>query len=312
MIGHATAAATVSLLFAAAAITHDSEAKMTGAATPKNDVDGELLTVEFDTVGGVELGAGLHEREFHLRVHVDTSVIELAQHAPMSDFSIDPIGHFRAPLTPDEQASLARACGAAGFDRTPPPANGGLGTSLLTLRCRYRGKVKTASFSSRNIPAVDAMQPLLDAVNPLLGKALKSPLQALKVELSGPPASDGRFHFVIRNIGTMSLNVVIPSKTKDGASIGVQVAPFRNDDAPWPPPWEFLEVDHQHSGTLDKPRRLEPHDGLSLVTKRWEHKIPRRYIAQARFATYSGPPAVQALPVIKGSMLSETVTFVAP
>lgn len=279
------------------------------SADTKSDAPAAISTIEYSTVGGPERGGGVAEFEWHLKVDFTRAVVELRQHSPLYHDDPDAIGVFRAPLDPTDASRLLERAQNIRLDHLPEPNGGGPGVSQLLLRITRGANRTEARFPSRDTAVMPRVEPLLERLEPLLGKVVQQPLQALRLELAGPPGPNQRFRFSLRNVGTMPLTLVDPRSSTGDTQTGVRVAPAtptQPGQTAAPPQWTFLPV-AAAQGVTTAPVKLAPGAAIDFETIPWSGKPSGPHRAQAMLSTYAGPPAHQGMPVLKGRLFSARI-----
>jgi hypothetical protein len=280
-----------------------------------NSMSESLERIESSVVGGPDLGSGVHYRETYVSVDFQRGLAEYRQFSPSTDPDLDGqgIGYFRAPVPKERLQDLIKAIGSAPLEEPVSPASDGHGASLVTIRVRRNKRDVAVSFLSDNRQAVQKFDDLLSTLNGIEAVASDHPLQAIKLQMKGPPGPDKRFHFFVKNVGTMPLFIMHPIRTdRQDCGVNVALAPVEKPGYQAPEPkWKRLPVRTQEAGA-PRLHKLNAGSTVELVSETWSAPKGGEYYAQAMLGMFDGPPAHDGLPVMRGRLFTEYLIFQVP
>lgn len=263
--------------------------------------------------GGPELGHGLHERQFCLELDSDMALARLEKHRSDSDAEGEPIGLFQKPLQTIEWQRIAELTTSGRLRDLPTGSQGGPGTSVLEFHVDAAEGVFTKTISSRDIPLLQKIDPLVNALNDLLLDMDEHPLASVRAAIHYETAAAER-HFVLSltNVGQQPVFVRDPAGATSDDWAGVRFSPYPHEvpgvTAP-PLNWSRLPVIPQRSSAsagLDL--RIEPGKTISWRTAPWKVAgKAARYLAQGVFSEYGGPAARDGVYRVRGATFSEAI-----
>ncbi len=273
---------------------------------------GKQLQVEYTTQGGAELGGGLHEVELRLRVDAAENVVTYERYQPSSDEGGEPAGSFRAELPANLAAKLQAELAKVDLSKLPSGTEGGPGASHLRIRATQGGRVSEVSLSSRDIPLLSQLEPLVDALDALSLHATEHPLEAVALTLARKP-SGGGFTLVLKNVG--SRPVVLPdpralpaaSAERPPHSAGVRVAAYpRTPPGVTAPPleWSYLPLSHRSGAAA--PVTLAPGQEARFDTEPLSGG-KGRHLAQGIYSSYQAAKSDAGAAPVLGRLLSEAL-----
>jgi hypothetical protein len=288
-------------------------------ATPSNATASPGERLEYEVVGGPELALGLHETEVSLRIDLGTGVAFLERHQPSSEEGGEPLGTFRAALSPDVAARLHQALGAVQLGAVAGGGGGGPGTSMLRIRHTTAAGRSEARFSSRDTAALEKLDPLIAVLDEITALLVDHPFQAVRLLVSQRKAPEGTiFDITVKNVG--SEVVAVPDLAAVGRTppgnpergLGVRVAPFPPERPGYTAPplqWTRLGLapDTPPGPATEK---LPPAAEKKFHTPPWKPRTAGiRHLVQATLATYEGEPVVDGRIMVRGRALSAALEF---
>lgn len=275
---------------------------------------GQSYKLEYSAHGGPELGAGVHEREWSLKLDSADGSASLEKHRSDSDAAGEPVGLFRAQLPPEKFWSLFQLAHRVRLPELAPAGGGGMRSSLMTLKLEQGGARVEKAFSSGDIKALDQLEPLLEELNRIFGAMSNSPVAAIRTMVAYVPR-ERRFDFVVANIGTEPVCVgdprfIVPGNPKLWAGVRVAEMPYERPGYTSPPlQWAQVPLSKpvQASGV---PIVIKAGEKFTAPTAIWSAARPGvRYIAQAVLSDYSGPREAPGCYRIRGAAFSEAIEF---
>jgi hypothetical protein len=279
--------------------------------------DAGTYRIEYATEGGPELGPGLHETETSLRIDLAAGTAFFERRQPISTEGGDPVGTFSLSLSPEWRVRLHQLLDNLDMGSIPPGTAGGPGVSLIRLRVT-RARRTEASLSSRDIPTLERLEPVLSALDDLGAAVSEHPLQAIRLEVHpvGTPSEAAAFDVIATNVGREALVLVPPSAHAGAAGFplevdwaGVQFAQYPEEKPGFTaPPLEWHQVTAHAETPPGRGVVLAPGASLSLRSGAWAPAVHReRHLVQAIFSSYSPPPVLGERPVFRGRALSSAL-----
>lgn len=277
-------------------------------------VSGQAYKLEYSLYGGPELGAGVHQREWSLKLDSADGSAFLEKHRSDSDAAGEPVGIFRAQLPPEKFWMLFQLAHRVRLPELAPGGADGPGASLMTLKLEQGETRVEKSFSSRDIAALEQLEPLLEELSRILGAMNNSPVAAIRTMVAYAPR-ERRFDFIVANIGTEQVCVGDPRFIPPGDPMqwaGVRVAELPEERPGYTsPPLQWVQLPLakpvQASGV---PIVIKAAEKFTAPTAVWSAARPGvRYIAQAVLSDYSGPRETPGCYRIRGAAFSESVEF---
>jgi hypothetical protein len=276
---------------------------------------GTPLSLEYTVVGGKDLGGGVHYRDSRLTIDFERELAEYWQYAPGYDPDTkgEPIGYFRAPISKERLNQVLKESQGSLFESPPAPAGEGMGSSLISLRLRDHERTFAASFLTTNHRALQHFERLLEAADLVEADTFEKPLQAIQLQMKGAPGADRRFHFAIKNIGTMPVLIGTPIQADPSRSgVRVALAPVEKPGfTSKPPEWSTIALRSQEPRAASF-QKLDSGATVELASEPWAPGKPGRYFAQAMLGMFEGPPAHDGLPVMRGRLFSPYLKFDVP
>jgi len=269
---------------------------------------------EYSSVGGPELGQGIHERESHLRLNSADQSAFLEKHRSDSDAPGEAIGTFRARLPADAFARVRNLVTTTQLAQLKAPNRGGPGSSLITLRYEEGDTKIEKSFTSFDTGLIAQVQGLISEIVQILVVLNRSPERALQITVAQSPSAPS-FSFVATNIGTTEVCLTDPRSLPTGnidvyAGIRWAEYPTERPGVTAPPlQWTFLGLARpEHVANSESPIVLKPGDAFTIPTEPWKNPSPgRRFLVQGRFSDYGGPTEVRDCYRIRGAVFSKIV-----
>jgi hypothetical protein len=277
-------------------------------------VAGQGYKLEYSSHGGAELGQGVHEREWVLKLDSTEGSAFLEKHRSDADQEGEPIGIFQGQLPPETFGMLLQLTQQVRLAELPPAAGGGPNISLMTIKLE-QGKTRLEkSFTGRDFAALNQLGPLLEELNGILGGLNNSPVSAIRPLVAYKPR-EYRFEFAIANIGKEAACVGDPRFIVRGDAMqwaGVRVAEFPEERPGYTsPPLQWTQVRLapavQASGL---PLVVKAGEKFALPTVVWrDARAGVRYIAQAVWSDYSGTREGPGCYRVRGAAFSESIEF---
>lgn len=277
------------------------------------------LEVEYTTQGGAELGAGLHEVEQRLHVDYGAQVVLAERYQPSSDEGGEPVGSFRAPLPPELGDRLRSELAKLDPSKLTPGTAGGPGASHLRIRVTGDGPAREVSLSSRDIPLLEKLEPLLDVLDALAQSAFAQPLEAVQLTLAQKPAGARGtvFTLVLKNIGMRPIVLPNPkalpaaSAERPTQSAGLRLAAYpQSPPGVTAPPleWAYLPLAGQAPGGA--PAVLQPGEEARFDTEPSGAAASKgRHLAQGIFSSYQAARSDAGAAPVLGRLLSEALVL---
>jgi hypothetical protein len=283
--------------------------------------DAGTYRIEYATEGGPELGPGLHETETSLRIDLATGTASFERRQPISTEGGDPVGTFSLALSAEWRTRLHHLIDNLDLQSIPPGTAGGPGVSVIRLRVT-RAQRAEASFSNRDIPTLERLEPVLSALDDLGATVAEHPLQAIRLEVRsvGTATEAAAFDVIATNVGRETLVLVPPAAHPGGAGFplepdwaGVQYAHSPEEKPGFTaPPLEWHRVIAQAQRSLGQTVVLAPGAALSLRSGPWTPTVRReRHLVQAIFSSYSPLSVLDGHPVFRGRALSAALEITA-
>jgi hypothetical protein len=272
--------------------------------------------IEYAIEGGPELGPDLHEIETSIRIDLATGMAFLEQHQPSSEQGGEPLGTFRAPLPPPLLTQLRTALAAVDLGALPPSTAGGPGSSLIRIKVVSKGSSREVQIPSRDIDALEKIDPLLSLLNDSVSATLEHPFQAIHLGVRyGGGTGSGGFTISIKNVGTervalpdpQALGGAHPENPDGDLSLGVALFPEERPGVT-APPLQWNGVVLRPGATPANLVTLAPGEEVVRQPVAWTpaHR-GQRHLAQAAFFFYGGPQVANGHLVVKGRALSEAI-----
>ncbi len=274
------------------------------------------FTLDYSSVGGPELGAGVHERESHLRLDSGKQEAVLERHRSESDSGGEPIGTFRAQLPADAFSSVLEYANKERLAELPKSTGGGPGKSAMTVRLEQQNSVVTKTLTSGDIPLLGQLQYFFYQLNRISTALMQHPVQAARVSVA---AGDGSryFNLTIENIGSADICFADPRLLGPGGEdlwAGVRVAevPVERPGVTSPPlKWTRINLmaKREKAGVAETVV-LKPGANFTAPTETWS--APHRganYLVQAVWSNYSGPPEGVGCYRLRGAAFSQNLTI---
>jgi hypothetical protein len=279
--------------------------------------------VEYAIEGGVEMAPGIHEIETSLRIRLDSGDAFLEQHQPSSEEGGEPLGTFKALLPAELLSRLRSALTDATLWSLPRSTAGGPGSSLIRIRMASDGVARELQVPSRDIDTLGKIDPLLAILNDAVTETMAHPFQAVRfsVRFQSPiGAHSPAFAISVTNVGTET--IAVPDVKLFGGDaeehsegdLTLRVAAYPEERPGYTaPPLVWERVAFATPGAAPVLSLLAPGQEATREPIVWKPSHPgERHLAQAGFAFYGGPPAVEGHLVIKGRALSEAVEVTSP
>ena len=279
--------------------------------------------VEYAIKGGPEMGSGIHETETKLCIALDTAEALVEEHQPSSIEGGEPLGTFRGTLQGELLSRLHNALSEASLWSLPPSTSGGPGSSTIRIRHQHDGVVRELQVASRDIDALEKLDPVLSILNDAIVETVEHPLQAIQLSVVPTVSDDGQapsFTISVKNVGTKT--VAIPdlrifggaAQPQADGDLSLRVATYPQERPGYtaaPLVWERLSFSVPESSaelSFLAPGQEVIRGPITWVpTKRGE-----RYLVQAGFSFYGSPAELEGHLVIKGRALSEAIEVTAP
>jgi hypothetical protein len=277
-------------------------------------VSGQAYKLEYSSYGGPEMSAGVHQREWSLKLDSADGSALLEKRRSDADMPGEPVGIFRAQLPPEKFWALFQLAQRVRLPELTPRGGGGLGSSVLTLTLEQGSTRVEKAFSSGDIAALDQLDPLIEELNRILGAMNNSPVAAIRAMVAYAPR-ERRFDFTVANIGTEAVCIGDPRFIAPGDPMqfaAVRVAEFPEERPGYTaPPLQWVQIPLakpvQASGV---PIVIRAGEKFTAPTAVWTAARPGvRYIAQAVLSDYSGPRETPGCYRIRGAAFSESVEF---
>lgn len=276
-------------------------------------VSGQGYKLEYSSYGGRELGPGVHEREWVLKLDSTEGSAVLEKHRSDADRAGEAIGLFQGQLPAETFGMVLRLTQQVRLEELPPPAGGGPNVSLLTVKLQQGETRMEKSFTSRNVPALNQLRPLLEQLNGIHGGLTNSPVCAIRTVVAYEPR-ENRFQWGVANIGKEPVSLGDPRYIARGEPeqwAGVRVAEFPVEVPGYTSPplqWEQVRLAPavQASGLA---LTVKAGENLTLPTAGWQGRRGVRYIAQAVWSDYSGPREGSGGYRVRGAAFSESIEF---
>jgi hypothetical protein len=270
---------------------------------------------EYSSIGGPELGSGVHERESHLRLNSADHLALLEKHRSDSDAPGEAIGLFRAELPADTFLRIRDLVSKTRLAQLGPPARGGPGTSVITLKYKEGNNEIQKQFTSLDTGLIQQVEDLIFEVVQILVVLNRSPEQAVQVSVSRDPASPS-FSLKITNLGTKEVCFAdpryLPSGNQDRYA-GVRWAEYPPEQPGMTAPplqWSFVSLapplKEASSGTREI--ILGPGKSFEASTGLWKPtQQGKRYLVQGVLSDYVGPRDVDGCYRIRGAAFSKSI-----
>lgn len=197
-----------------------------------------------------------------------------------------PIGLFATTLSPVETSQLAAVIDAVRWAELPRPEGGDVSAAMLGLDYARGGRIVQRRFNARNHALIEALAPLMSAVDELSSTLLTEPRRAIDVSLQ----RTGRgFTLTLRNVGTGPVMLADP-RALGRASIAVapDVRPTPGRFSPMP---TFLPVPLEAPAAPGTSISLAAGQTCDMDSVAWAAPAAGSYVAQGSWKDYAGPAA---------------------
>jgi hypothetical protein len=270
--------------------------------------------MEYSAYSGRELGVGVHEREWKLKLDSSEGTVQLEKHRSDADQAGEPVGLFQSQLPAETFVRLRQLAAQVRLAELPPPSGGGLGVALFTIKIEQGTARLEKPFTGRDMAAMQRLRPLLDELNRIYSAMNNSPVAAVRAVVVFKPR-EYRFEWELVNIGRESVCVgdprfILKTDPKQGAYVRVAEFPEERPGFTSPPlVWEQVRLAPavQVSGF---PLTLKAGEKLALSTVGWPGaRAGVRYIAQAVWLDYSGMREGPGCYRVRGAAFSESIEF---
>lgn len=277
------------------------------------------LQVDYSVQGGPELGSGIHEVEQHLRVDFGEKVVHAERRQPSSDEGGESVGSFRAPLPAALGERLRTELAKVELSKVGPGTVGGPGASLIRIRSSEGAQVEEASLSSRDIPLLEGIEPLVEALDDLTQHAVQHPHEALSLNLTQKTAGAGGtvFTLVVKNVGTQpvvlpdprSLPSASPERPLHAAGVRLAAYPKTPPGVTAPPlEWAYVGIAERSTTTRPVPLVLAPGQEASFDAEPWRTPDGQvRHLVQGVLSMYQPAPSDGGAVPVLGRLLSEAL-----
>lgn len=266
---------------------------------------------------GPSLGDGVNLRTFALVVSSRDGVASQEQNRSSSDAQGELIGRFRMTLSPSRAEALRRAISRrslAGVSATTP---GGLGASDISISVDVdEAPSESVSFSSRDTPLIDYLDPLLSELMRTSVELDGHPQAALgaRVEYLGSSPRSGTFALHLLNPGTEPIWVADPRRLRlpPDEFGGVRVAPYPYEVPGFTAPpleWSRVALLPDARGSSDADVRIDPGMSFSFLTEEWSAPQAGRYLAQGIYSSYGGSGEREGVYRVRGACFSFGLEF---
>lgn len=201
-----------------------------------------------------------------------------------------PIGLFAETLTPEARDALANAVSAVKWAELAQPKRGDVSGATLTIEYARGVQIIRRSFNSYNLEFVQALGPLMNAIEEVQTALMTRPVRALQL---GIARSATGFRVSWKNIGTGAVMIADPRELQaNGAStrgqVKVTAVPVARPG--WDPPLPVsLSVDLAPAAGPANPITLAPGQTLEVDTVPWKAAALGDYVAKASWIDYVGP-----------------------
>jgi hypothetical protein len=290
-------------------------------AEKRTEKPAEIDSVEYLTEGGPDLAIDLSERVTRLRVDLVTGAASLSSYQPTRDDVSEPMGTFRAPVTPALMARLRGALAKADLGhivRTEGGNLGGLGSSFIRIRITRGGLSQEFGYASLDIDAMQQLGPLFSVLDNAALFLLAHPYQAIRLDLQRQPGPELTFAITIKNVGTETVAIAdLAALQREWSEIpehgiGVRVAhraPPRLRETEPPLVWSRVEVAAE-IGSATRPMVLAPGQVQSFqseICRDLPTHGPKAgtLMAQAFFWFYSGATTLEGRYKVRGFATSK-------
>jgi hypothetical protein len=201
-----------------------------------------------------------------------------------------PIGLFADKLAPEARDALASGVSAVKWPELPQPKRGDASGATLTIEYARGAQIIHRAFNSYDRERVQAIGPLLSAIEEVQAQLMNRPARALQLGITRTP---GGFRVSWRNIGTGALLIADPREPlANGPSTRgqVKVTAVPTPRPGWDPPLPTsVTVDLAPAAGPAKPIPLAPGQTLELDTVPWKPDVLGDHVAKASWIDYLGP-----------------------
>jgi hypothetical protein len=265
-----------------------------------NNLDQAVLAAADDFVfkfcsrGGPELGSNLQKRDSCLVLRSASRTISLEKHRSESDSEAEPIGLFEMKLDEPRLKKIAELIVSAPLGEKKTTEGGGPGVSILEFRLEGRDQRLVRTITSRDIPGIKELEPLITELNDLLFDLDEHPVAAIRASIQQMKDRGSEYFLLsIDNIGREPVVIgdmrAVPPGDDNWA--GAQIAAYPDEVAgvtSSPLEWKRLQL-APSQGNAAGQITLEPGKSISWPTEPWRFgQRGMRYLVQGVFSNYSG------------------------
>jgi hypothetical protein len=225
-----------------------------------------------------------------LRVDASSRAAALVHKRHGGDLVGRPVGLFGGTLSEAEVAGLRAAIEGTRWAALPRPSAGDPLASMLFVDYAIGPRMIQRRFNARDRPMMEAIAPLMRAIEQLGHVLLAQPQRTLEVEALW---SGHHFQIVLRNRGAGAVMIADPRQPagRPGATratVGVAFVP-PNPEGWYAPPPALQPLPLVPAAGEGTPVVLAPGQALQLESAPWTPPGPGEYLAQAEWQDYAGP-----------------------
>jgi hypothetical protein len=276
------------------------------------------FSLNYTSVGGPAMAAGLHERQTSLAVKGEDGSVFLEQHRSESDEAGAPVGTFRAVSDAEPLEKLLEYADKEQLANLAPPARGGPGTTVMSISLEVGTRKILKTLTSGDIPQIGQLEYFLYQLNQIMVAVRKSPYQAVRVAVA-PDTASHRFLVSIENIGTANVcffdprTIVLASPAR-WAGIRYAHLPVERPGVTSPPlEWSELPIESTAANAASRPQvvTLKAGERLSMPTASWTTgRSGVKYLVQGMWSDYAGPVRAEGCYSMRGAAFSENLETV--
>lgn len=311
------------LLAALAACATSTSARPAGKSTvmeQPTELGPQDYIFRYTAQAGPELGPGLRERDRQLVVQSREQLARLEQHRAAADKAGVAIGRFSLPLDAQALSRIESFLKSDAFQTLPAGNQADISATFFTLTYETAKASLQKRLSSRDIPQIQQLQPLLGEVNRIQSELRKRPEAALALRIRHlTQGGKDLFQLAFANVGRQMIAIGDPrwlDRQPDNWA-GVRIATYPPEVpgvTALPPEWSPL-----HLARPAGPRPATPSDlvipagrEVLAVTEAWQpEKRGVRYLVQGVLVNYRGPAEGDPYRV-RGAVFSEGLEITPP
>lgn len=273
----------------------------------------DMFILKYREAGGPELGKDLQEYQCVLELDRKTGTVYLETCRSASDAPGEPIGTFRAPLSDELFKQIFNIVHSVGLADLPPPTQGRMATSVMTLTFEYGQTAVEKVFTDEDADLLERLDPLLQQLNQIIASLERHAESAVKIDIKHSRGQgDGQFKIMITNLGSQPVCIANPHTFGDEDPdrwAGVRFAELPEERPGYTsPPLEWFNLILPVQKIQETRVVLKPSKTFSASTNTWI--APRRnvrYIIQGVFSDYKGPGDANDGYPIRGVVFSEAI-----